>query len=78
MVNRVWEQLFGTGLVETLEDMGSQGTLPTHPELLDWLSYQFMNDDKWSVKKLIRRIVMSATYQQDSKITADITAERSV
>ncbi len=69
MVNRVWEQLFGTGLVETLEDLGSQGTLPTHPELLDWLSYQFMNADNWSVKKLIRRIVMSATYQQDSKIT---------
>ena len=69
MVNRVWEQLFGTGLAETLEDLGSQGVLPTHPELLDWLSYQFMNEDNWSVKKLIRRIVMSATYQQESKIT---------
>jgi mono/diheme cytochrome c family protein len=69
MVNRVWEQLFGTGLVETLEDLGSQGVPPTHPELLDWLSYQFMNSDNWSVKKLIRRIVMSATYRQDSKIT---------
>ena len=69
MVNRVWEQLFGTGLAETLEDLGSQGILPTHPELLDWLSYQFMNEDHWSVKKLIRRIVMSATYQQESKIT---------
>ncbi len=69
MVNRVWEQLFGTGLAETLEDLGSQGVLPTHPELLDWLSYQFMNEDNWSVKKLIRRIVMSATYQQESKIS---------
>jgi hypothetical protein len=69
MVNRVWEQLFGVGLAETLEDLGSQGVLPSHPELLDWLSYQFMNEDNWSVKKLIRRIVMSATYQQDSKIT---------
>jgi hypothetical protein len=69
MVNRVWEQLFGTGLAETLEDLGSQGVLPTHPELLDWLSYRFMNDDNWSVKKLIRNIVMSATYQEDSKIT---------
>jgi hypothetical protein len=69
MVNRVWEQLFGTGLAETLEDLGSQGVLPTHPELLDWLSYQFMNEDNWSIKKLIRRIVMSATYQQESKIT---------
>jgi Protein of unknown function (DUF1553)/Protein of unknown function (DUF1549)/Planctomycete cytochrome C/Carbohydrate binding module (family 6) len=69
MVNRIWEQLFGTGLVETLEDMGSQGSPPTHPDLLDWLSYQFMYADNWSVKRLIRRIVMSATYQQDSKIT---------
>ena len=72
MVNRVWEQLFGTGLAETLEDLGSQGVLPTHPELLDWLSYQFMNDDNWSVKKLIRNIVMSATYRQDSKITPEL------
>ncbi len=72
MVNRIWEQIFGTGLVETLEDLGSQGTIPTHPELLDWLSYQFMYDDNWSVKKLIRRIVMSATYQQDSRITPGI------
>jgi hypothetical protein len=69
MVNRIWEQLFGTGLSETLEDLGSQGTLPTYPELLDWLSYHFMNDDNWSIKKLIRIIVMSATYQQDSRIT---------
>ena len=72
MVNRIWEQLFGTGLVETLEDLGSQGMLPTHPELLDWLSYQFMNDENWSVKKLIRTIVMSATYKQDSKLTSEL------
>jgi len=72
MVNRVWEQVFGNGLAETLEDLGSQGVPPTHPELLDWLSYQFMNGDNWSVKKLIRTIVMSATYQQDSKVTPDI------
>jgi Protein of unknown function (DUF1553)/Protein of unknown function (DUF1549)/Planctomycete cytochrome C len=72
MVNRVWEQLFGTGLAETLEDLGSQGIPPTHPELLDWLSYQFMNNDNWSIKKLIRTIVMSATYQQDSKVTTDL------
>ncbi|HTE07977.1 MAG TPA: DUF1553 domain-containing protein, partial [Flavitalea sp.] len=72
MVNRVWEQLFGTGLAETLEDLGSQGVLPSHPELLDWLSYRFMNEDQWSVKKLIRRIVMSATYQQESKITPEL------
>ncbi len=71
MVNRIWEQLFGTGLVETLEDMGSQGNAPTHPELLDWLSYHFMYHDKWSVKKLIKTVVMSATYRQDSKITPE-------
>ncbi len=71
MVNRVWEQLFGSGLAETLEDLGSQGIAPTHVELLDWLSYQFMNDDNWSTKKLIRTIVMSATYQQRSKLTPE-------
>ncbi|MEP6846077.1 MAG: DUF1549 domain-containing protein, partial [Panacibacter sp.] len=72
MVNRVWEQLFGTGLAETLEDLGSQGIPPTHAELLDWLSYQFMNADNWSAKKLIRTIVMSATYQQSSKLTPEL------
>jgi hypothetical protein len=69
MVNRMWEQLFGTGLAETLEDLGSQGVPPTHPQLLDWLSYQFMYDYNWSVKKLIRTMVMSATYRQDSRIS---------
>jgi hypothetical protein len=69
MVNRIWEQIFGTGLAETLEDLGSQGVPPTHRELLDWLSYQFMYSDNWSMKKLIRTLVMSATYQQDSRIT---------
>lgn len=72
MVNRIWEQIFGNGLAETLEDLGSQGIVPTHPELLDWLSYNFMTEDKWSVKNLVRQIVMSATYQQDSKVTADM------
>jgi hypothetical protein len=71
MVNRVWEQVFGNGLAETLEDLGSQGVPPTHPELLDWLSYQFMNDYNWSLKKLIRTIVLSATYRQDSKVTPE-------
>ena len=72
MVNRVWEQLFGTGIAETLEDLGSQGIPPTHVELLNWLSYQFMNEDNWSQKKLIRTIVMSATYQQNSKVTPEL------
>ncbi len=70
MVNRVWEQLFGTGLAETLEDLGTQGVAPSHPELLDWLSYQFITQDKWSVKALIKTIVMSAAYQQSSVLTA--------
>lgn len=67
MVNRLWEQLFGQGLAETLEDLGTQGIPPTHKELLDHLSWKFMNDFDWSVKKLLKEMVMSATYRQDSK-----------
>ncbi len=69
MVNRMWEQLFGNGIVETLEDMGTQGAAPTHPELLDHLSYQLMNDFHWSTKKLLKEMVLSATYRQDSKVS---------
>ncbi len=72
IVNRVWEQLFGAGLVETLEDMGTQGAAPTHVELLDYLSWQFMNEYKWSVKTLVREIVLSATYRQDSKVSPEL------
>ena len=72
LVNRVWEQLFGTGLAETLEDLGSQGIPPTHMELLNWLSYQFMYEYKWSIKKLIRTIVLSATYKQNSKVSDEL------
>lgn len=71
MVNRIWEQIFGMGLVETLEDLGSQGAVPTNQALLDYLSYKFMNDYNWSVKKLIKEIMLSATYQQDSKLTPE-------
>ncbi|MBX2890105.1 MAG: DUF1553 domain-containing protein [Saprospiraceae bacterium] len=67
LVNRLWEQMFGHGIVETLEDFGSQGIAPTHPELLDWLSWQLMNDYQWSIKRLLREIVLSATYRQSSK-----------
>jgi hypothetical protein len=66
MVNRIWEQLFGQGLVETLEDLGSQGATPTHQALLDHLSYNFMHEDDWSIKKLLKRIVTSETYKQSS------------
>ena len=69
MVNRFWEQIFGFGIVETLEDFGSQGEPPTHPELLDWLALRFMNDHHWSMKKLLRDIVVSATYRQDSRVS---------
>jgi hypothetical protein len=72
LVNRIWEQLFGYGIVETLEDFGTQGALPSHPELLDWLSLKMMNDYQWSMKKLIKKIVMSATYQQDSRVTPEL------
>ncbi|MEY4930497.1 MAG: hypothetical protein RI909_1221, partial [Bacteroidota bacterium] len=67
MVNRLWEQLFGQGLAETLEDLGTQGIPPTHQELLDHLSWKFMNDFDWSIKKLLKEMVLSATYRQASK-----------
>lgn len=75
MVNRVWEQIYGAGLAETLEDLGTQGINPTHQELLDYLSWQFMNDYKWSVKKLLKEIVLSATYRQDSKVSEESLAK---
>jgi hypothetical protein len=71
MVNRLWEQLFGNGLVETLEDLGTQGATPTHRELLDFLAWRFMHEDGWSVKKLLREMVLSATYRQDSKVSKE-------
>ncbi|HEX8060256.1 MAG TPA: DUF1553 domain-containing protein, partial [Cyclobacteriaceae bacterium] len=71
IVNRVWEQMFGMGLAETLEDLGTQGISPTHPALLDHLSWQLMNEYNWSLKKLMKEMVMSATYRQDSKVTEE-------
>ncbi|HEY2341907.1 MAG TPA: DUF1549 domain-containing protein, partial [Chthoniobacteraceae bacterium] len=78
--NRYWAQLFGTGIVETEEDFGTQGSLPTHPQLLDWLAVAFespKNSDPaqlglgWDMKALIRLIVTSATYQQSSRFTPE-------
>ena len=66
MVNRVWSRIFGRGIVETEEDFGTQGALPTHPQLLDWLAVEFRDTHKWSFKQLCKSIVMSATYQQTS------------
>lgn len=67
-VNRCWEQIFGTGLVRTSEDFGSQGDLPSHPELLDWLATEFIRSG-WNRKALVKRLVMSATYRQTSRTT---------
>ena len=64
-VNRYWQLLFGRGIVQTAADFGSQGALPTHPELLDWLAVEFI-DNEWDIKRLIKTMVMSATYRQAS------------
>lgn len=72
-VNRWWAELFGHGLVMTPEDFGIKGAAPTHPELLDWLACEFM-DNGWSMKKTLKTLVMSATYRQSSKVTPDILA----
>jgi hypothetical protein len=74
-VNRYWEQLFGTGLVETLENFGSVGEEPSHPELLDWLALHFENDLHWDMKALLRELVTSATYRQSAK-ASPILVER--
>ena len=66
-VNRIWEKLFGTGLVATSDDFGTRGDQPSHPELLDWLATEFVKLG-WSRKDLIKLIVMSSTYQQSSRI----------
>jgi hypothetical protein len=72
-VNRVWQQYFGQGLVATENDFGLQGDRPTHPELLDWLARQFMSQN-WSMKRLHRLIVTSATYRQASTVRDDLVA----
>jgi hypothetical protein len=64
-MNRLWQQFFGTGLVKTSEDFGNQGSLPSHPELLDWLAVTFQ-ESGWDLQKMIRYIVLSDTYRQDS------------
>jgi hypothetical protein len=65
-VNHVWAHLFGRGIVPTLNDFGVRGEMPTHPDLLDWLAWQFPRELGWSRKALIKTIVMSATYRQSS------------
>ncbi|SIN80861.1 Planctomycete cytochrome C [Singulisphaera sp. GP187] len=72
-MNRLWQAYFGVGLVETENDFGTQGTAPTHPELLDWLAIEFV-DGGWSLKAMHRRIVTSMAYRQSSKARADVDA----
>lgn len=73
-VNRFWQQFFGMGLVKTAEDFGSQGETPSHPELLDWLAVQLI-DDGWDVQKTVKRILTSAAYRQSAKLTKDRLAK---
>jgi len=70
-VNRFWQSYFGTGLVKTVEDFGSQGEWPSHPELLDWLATEFVRSG-WNVKAMQKLIVTSATYRQSSRIRPDL------
>ncbi|MEQ2007381.1 MAG: PSD1 and planctomycete cytochrome C domain-containing protein [Limisphaerales bacterium] len=72
-VNRLWAELFGHGLVTTPEDFGIKGEPPTHPEFLDWLAVEFM-DNGWSMKKLLKTIVTSAAYRQSSRVTPELFA----
>lgn len=70
-VNHMWQNIFGVGIVSTSEDFGNQGALPSHPELLDWLAVTF-REEGWDMKKMYRRLVMSSTYKQTSKISSQL------
>lgn len=70
-VNRYWYMLFGTGLVKTLEDFGSQGEWPSHPALLDWLAVDFV-ESGWDIKRMLKQMVMSSTYRQSSRISREL------
>src|SRR6056297_2342862 len=72
LVNRVWHQIYGRGLVSTIEDMGSQSEAPSHPYLLDWLALRFMNEHDWSIKALIKELLLSGTYRQKSESTPEM------
>ena len=79
-VNRFWSALFGTGIVETEEDFGTQGSLPSHPELLDWLAVEFMEPGRpsvraWDTKAMLRFLVTSRAYRQSAKVPAESLAK---
>ncbi|AXY77385.1 DUF1553 domain-containing protein [Paraflavitalea soli] len=69
-VNQLWQEFFGKGIVKTTGDFGMQGELPSHPALLDWMAIDFM-EHKWDIKRLVKQMVMSATYRQSTKVTPD-------
>ena len=69
-VNQIWQEVFGRGIIKTSADFGMQGELPSHPALLDWLAVDFM-ENGWNIKRLMKQIVLSATYRQSSKVTEE-------
>ncbi len=74
VINRLWESIFGVGLVRTSEEFGAQGELPSHPELMDWLAVELMSN-KWDTKHLLRLMVTSAAYRQSSRVTPELAAQ---
>ena len=70
-INRIWQQIYGNGIVSTVDDFGNQGALPTHPELLDWLAVTFREKD-WDVKAMMKMMIMSSAYQQTAKVTPEL------
>ncbi|MEM6346747.1 MAG: PSD1 and planctomycete cytochrome C domain-containing protein [Bacteroidota bacterium] len=72
IANRIWEQVFGRGIVATLEDFGTQGERPSHPELLDYLALGLQGKHQWRIKSFLKEIVMSASYQQNSNVSPEL------
>lgn len=75
LANRLWGELFGTGLVETMEDFGTSGATPSHPELLDHLALRLQNHHHWSIKAFLKDIVLSSTYRQSSKTSPELATK---